>query len=76
VLTEALIERVGPREVADEPSTFLPTGLARLVELARALATGPRLAPDEPASGLDDAETATGRSLAGAAPEETSPSSC
>ena len=54
---EAIIDRVGIRAVADERVDAMPTGLARLVELGRALATRPRvLLLDEPASGLDDTE--------------------
>jgi branched-chain amino acid transport system ATP-binding protein len=56
--TERLIDRIGIRAVADERVDAMPTGLARLVELGRALATHPKiLLLDEPASGLDDNES-------------------
>jgi ABC-type branched-subunit amino acid transport system ATPase component len=56
--TETILDRVGLREVADERADTLPTGLARLCELGRALAARPRvLLLDEPASGLSDHET-------------------
>ncbi|HUW03521.1 MAG TPA: ABC transporter ATP-binding protein [Acidimicrobiales bacterium] len=55
---EALLERVGLSDVADARVDEIPTGRARLVELARALATNPAvLLLDEPASGQTDEET-------------------
>jgi branched-chain amino acid transport system ATP-binding protein len=56
---ERILSRVGLEGVADRTAGELPTGSARLVEIARALATQPTvLLLDEPASGLGDAETA------------------
>jgi branched-chain amino acid transport system ATP-binding protein len=54
----AILDRVGLTAVANERADTLPTGTGRLVELARALATRPKvLLLDEPAAGQDTDET-------------------
>jgi branched-chain amino acid transport system ATP-binding protein len=56
--TDTILERTGLHQLGDAPANTLPTGLARLTELGRALATRPRLLLlDEPGSGLDSAES-------------------
>ena len=59
-ITETIIDHLGLKPVAETRAELLPTGTARLVEVARALATQPRvLLLDEPSSGLSASETDT-----------------
>jgi len=59
-LVKEIIERVGLESVENERVDQLPTGTARLIELARALAAKPRvLLLDEPSAGLNEGETKT-----------------
>jgi len=54
-----LLHALGLGELADEPADSLAAGLRRKLEIARALATEPRLLMlDEPAAGLSPSEIA------------------
>jgi len=57
-VTDEILDTVGLERQADQRVDTMPTGLARLVELGRALATAPRLLLlDEASSGLTSSET-------------------
>ena len=56
--SDRILAGVGLDGLSHEQASALPTGLARMVELGRGLALGPKLLLlDEPGSGLDEAES-------------------